>query len=181
MTVFRHLKCCDGWVFFLFPCSRREIKNRFSCLLKWKRDSGSILERQLSGEEKEKMVLLSSTKTKEGKILLKLIKKMVLKLIWKCHEFFFLAASCARIRHIERLLLNAEIFWFADGYSSYIINVLSSHVHGLLDSIEVLELLLACKVGIVDYVVEVSDAGINDSSVERWSDACSHWFKLFRC
>ncbi len=124
MTVFRHLKCCDGWVFFLFPCSRRETKNRFSCLLKWKRDRGSILKLQLSGEEKEKMVLLSSTKTKEGKILLKLIEKMVLKLIWKCHEFF-LAASCARIRHSEWLLLNAEIFWFADGYSNYIINVLS--------------------------------------------------------
>jgi hypothetical protein len=28
-------------------------------------------------------------------------------------------------------------------------------------------LLLACKVGIVDNVVEVSDAGIDDSSVER--------------
>ena len=33
-------------------------------------------------------------------------------------------------------------------------------------------LLLACKVGVVDYVVKVSDAGINDSSVERWLFLC---------
>ncbi len=36
-----------------------------------------------------------------GKILLKLIEKMVLKLLWKCYEVF-LAASCAQIRHGER-------------------------------------------------------------------------------
>jgi hypothetical protein len=74
MAVFRHLKCCDGWVFFLFLYSRWGLKCWVSCLLKWKLDRGSILECRSSGEEKEK-ILLSSRKRKREKYCWSLTKK----------------------------------------------------------------------------------------------------------
>ena len=40
----------------MFLYSRWGLKRWVSCLLKWKRDRGSILERRLSGEEKEKVL-----------------------------------------------------------------------------------------------------------------------------
>ena len=92
------------------------------------------------------------TKTKERKILLKLNEKS-----------FWVSVK-------DGCFLTLEVFWFADGYSSYIINVLSimsknpfwqRRSSGTI-------LLLACKIDVVDDVVEVSDAGIDDSSVERW-------------
>ncbi len=66
MAVFRHLKCCDGWSFFVFLYSRWVLKRWVSCLLKWKRDRGSILRCRTVGEEKEK-ILLSSRKRKREK------------------------------------------------------------------------------------------------------------------
>ena len=93
------------------------------------------------------------TKTKERKILLRLREKF----------FFWVSVS-------DGFFLTLEIFWFADGCSSYIINVLSvmfkkkfwqRRSSGTI-------LLLACKIDVVDDVNEVSDAGIDDSSVERW-------------
>ncbi len=52
--------------------------------------------------------------------------------------------------------------------SSYIINVLSIMFKTLFDSGEVLEpFFLACKIDVVDDVVGVSGAGIDDWSVER--------------
>ncbi len=92
MAVFRHLKCCDGWVFFLFLYSRWGLKRWVSCLLKWKRDRGSILERQLSGEGKEK-ILLFSRKRKRKNIAEAQRKKFLRYGDW--------------IRRDERLLLNA--------------------------------------------------------------------------
>ncbi len=94
MAVFRHLKCCDGWVFFLFLYSRWGLKHWVSCLLKWKRDRESILERQLYGEEKEK-ILLSSRKRK---------RKNIAEAQWK--KFFLKYGDW--IRSDERLLLNAR-------------------------------------------------------------------------
>ena len=92
------------------------------------------------------------TKTKERKILLKLNEKS-----------FWVSVP-------NGYFLTLEVFWFADGYSSYIINVLSimsknpfwqRRSSGTI-------LLLACKIDVVDDVNEVSGAGIDDSSVERW-------------
>ena len=91
------------------------------------------------------------TKTKERKILLKLNEK----------SFWVSVTNC--------YFLMLEVFWFADGHSSYIINVLSiifkkpfwqRRSSGTI-------LLFACKIDVVDYVDIVSDAGIDDSSVER--------------
>jgi len=149
MAVFRHLKCCDGWVFFVFLYSRWGLKCWVSCLLKWKRDRGSILRCRTVGEEKEK-ILLSSRKRKREKYC------------WSSEKSFSGFG-------VGRFLLTLEIFWFADDCSSYIINVLSFMFKILFDSGEVLEpFSLDCKVDVVDYVVEVCDAGIDDSSVERW-------------
>jgi hypothetical protein len=115
MAVFRHLKCCDGWSFFVFLYSRWVLKRWVSCLLKWKRDRGSILRCRTVGEEKEK-ILLSSRKRKREKYC------------WSSEKSFSGFG-------VGRLLLNARsllILWY---HSSS---------------------------------VEVSDAGIDDSSVERW-------------
>ena len=156
MVVFRHLKCCDGWVFFVFLYSRWGLKRWVSCLLKWKRDRGSILQRWTVGEEKEK-ILLSSRKRKREKYC------------WSSERKVFSWVSMT-----DDYFLMLEVFWFADGYSSYIINVLSVMFKILFwqrrSSGTIL--LLACEVDVVDDVVEVSDAGIDDSSVERWLFLC---------
>ncbi len=69
--------------------------------------------------------------------------------------------------------LTLEVFWFADGYSSYIINVLSIMFIIFLTAEKFWNhFLLICKVDVVDYVVEVYDGGIDDSSVERWLFLC---------
>ena len=150
MAVFRHLKCCDGWSFFVFLYSRWGLKRWVSCLLKWKRDRGSILRCRTVGEEKEK-ILLSSRKRKREKYC------------WSSEKSFSGFG-------VGRFLLTLEIFWFADDCSSYIINVLSFMFKILFwqrrSSGTIL--LLAYKVDVVDDVNEVSDAGIDDSSVERW-------------
>ena len=152
MAVFRHLKCCDGWFFFVFLYSRWVLKRWVSCLLKWKRDRGSILRCRTVGEEKEK-ILLSSRKRKREKYCWSSERKV----------FFWVSVT-------NGYFLTLEVFGFADGYSSYIINVLS-----IMFKIPFWQrrssgtiLLLACKVDVVDDVNEVSDAGIDDSSVERW-------------
>ena len=61
-----------------------------------------------------------------------------------------------RVSVSDGFFLTFEIFWFADDCSSYIINVLTA---------EKFWNHFVCK---VDDVNEVSDAGIDDSSVERW-------------
>ncbi len=116
MAVFRHLKCCDGWFFFVFLYSRWGLKRWVSCLLKWKRDRGSILRCRTVGEEKEK-ILLSSRNERE-----KNIAEAQRKSFW--------------VSVTDGYFSTLEVFWFADGYSSYIINVLSVI---LFDSGEVLE------------------------------------------
>ncbi len=94
MAVFRHLKCCDGWSFFVFLYSRRVLKRWVSCLLKWKRDRGSILRCRTVGEEKEK-ILLSSRKRKREKYC------------WSSEKsfFFWVSVSDGFFLTFEKILL----------------------------------------------------------------------------
>ncbi len=170
MTVFRHHKCCDGWVFFLFLYSGRNLENEFSCLLKWKRDRGSILDVYYPVEKRRGLFFFLSRKQKR-----KNIAEVDRKWCWSSMEMLrsFSSGELCSNQTWWMILFNAEIFWFADGYSSYIVNVLMLMFLAFLTAEKFwnrILFLLACKVGIVDYVV-VSDARIDDSSVERWLDA----------
>ena len=154
MAVFRHLKCCDGWSFFVFLYSRWGLKRWVSCLLKWKRDRGSILERRTVSEEKEK-ILLSSRKRKREKYCWSSTKKVFEFRWWTVTSWCSKSSDSLMATRVTLLTCCrscSKSFW-------------QRRSSGTI-------LLLACKIDVVDDVVEVSDAGIDDSSVERWLFLC---------